>query len=479
MCKEIEANSANSTTSASSLRWKILSRSLHSDNESELGIKRISRKENQLDGSRDATLCYTLPVPNAPTLILHQRVDSMAHLNDFEVCNRYDIDNTGLVCQWPSEDVLAHYCLSHESIFRQKRVIELGSGYGLAGLVVAMTMEALEVFISDGNPQVEYSKRYRCWGTRLVADEFIRADSVAEDTHPHLLDDEMHLLDAVLEVVNEHVVQDAPLPLPVVVPTISLPVEIVARLLNVLEIVQPVATISPSKDLKNFMDLKPLEFDTTSFIPLSKLDYMRHHFEQLRQATMIVTEYEAKFIELARYAHFLVVDEHKKVKQTVLFKLQKYTYVIFAVCQDWITVEKLLPTEPKNCKMIEHSGSTEVKPLMLHWGQDQVSDISNRFNIIIASDCTFFKEFHAALVRTIKSLLKKEGPSEAILFCPNRGDSLDKFLLEVKNSGLHFQADEILDAEVWRRHQHFVDGDDSWPNYEMDHCYPLLIRIMR
>nr|XP_009795936.1 PREDICTED: uncharacterized protein LOC104242558 [Nicotiana sylvestris] len=417
MCKEIEANSANSTTSASSLRWKILSRSLHSDNESELGIKRISRKENQLDGSRDATLCYTLPVPNAPTLILHQRVDSMAHLNDFEVCNRYDIDNTGLVCQWPSEDVLAHYCLSHESIFRQKRVIELGSGYGLAGLVVAMTMEALEVFISDGNPQV-VDYKYRCWGTRLVADEFIRADSVAEDTHPHLLDDEMHLLDAVLEVVNEHVVQDAPLPLPVVVPTISLPVEIVARLLNVLEIVQPVATISPSKDLKNFMDLKPLEFDTTS-------------------ATMIVTEYEAKFIELARYAHFLVVDEHKK------------------------------------------SGSTEVKPLMLHWGQDQVSDISNRFNIIIASDCTFFKEFHAALVRTIKSLLKKEGPSEAILFCPNRGDSLDKFLLEVKNSGLHFQADEILDAEVWRRHQHFVDGDDSWPNYEMDHCYPLLIRIMR
>nr|XP_016448142.1 PREDICTED: calmodulin-lysine N-methyltransferase-like [Nicotiana tabacum] len=294
MCKEIEANSANSTTSASSLRWKILSRSLHSDNESELGIKRISRKENQLDGSRDATLCYTLPVPNAPTLILHQRVDSMAHLNDFEVCNRYDIDNTGLVCQWPSEDVLAHYCLSHESIFRQKRVIELGSGYGLAGLVVAMTMEALEVFISDGNPQV--------------------------------------------------------------------------------------------------------------------VDYLEHMYAA---------------VDSLGY------------------------------------------------------GSTEVKPLMLHWGQDQVSDISNRFNIIIASDCTFFKEFHAALVRTIKSLLKKEGPSEAILFCPNRGDSLDKFLLEVKNSGLHFQADEILDAEVWRRHQHFVDGDDSWPNYEMDHCYPLLIRIMR
>lgn len=106
---------------------------------------------------------------------------------------------------------------------------------------------------------------------------------------------------------------------------------------------------------------------------------------------------------------------------------------------------------------------------MLHWGQDKVSDISNRFDVIITSDCTFFKEFHGALVWTIKSLLKKEGPSEAILFSPKRGDSLDKFLVEVKDSGLRFRTDEIYDTEVWRRHQQFINGDDSWPNYEMDH----------
>lgn len=124
-------------------------------------------------------------------------------------------------------------------------------------------------------------------------------------------------------------------------------------------------------------------------------------------------------------------------------------------------------------------GGTEVKPLMLHWGQEKDSDISNTFDVIIASDCTFFKEFHGALVRTIKSLLKKEGPSEAILFSPRRGNSLDKFLGEVKDSGLHFSTDEMYDTEVWRRHQGFVEGDDSWPNYEMDHCYPLLVRITR
>lgn len=38
--------------------------------------------------------------------------------------------------------------------FRHKRIIELGSGYGLAGLVIAAATEALEVVISDGNPQV-------------------------------------------------------------------------------------------------------------------------------------------------------------------------------------------------------------------------------------------------------------------------------------------------------------------------------------
>lgn len=37
---------------------------------------------------------------------------------------------------------------------RGKRVIELGSGYGLAGLVIAAATEASQVVISDGNPQV-------------------------------------------------------------------------------------------------------------------------------------------------------------------------------------------------------------------------------------------------------------------------------------------------------------------------------------
>lgn len=77
----------------------------------------------------------------------------------------------------------------------------------------------------------------------------------------------------------------------------------------------------------------------------------------------------------------------------------------------------------------------------------------------------------------VMSLLKKAESSEAIFFSPKRGDSLMKFLEEIKADGLHFSVTEKYDAEVWKLHEKFSNGDDSWPGYEKDHCYPLLVRI--
>ncbi|KAL4577713.1 hypothetical protein LXL04_013824 [Taraxacum kok-saghyz] len=310
---------------ASSLRWGILRRALipsssstGPDEQSEKGIRNISRKANQgfslipfrlvdkpklehkeviptsSPNATEACVCYTLPNHSATELFLYQRVDTSANLDDFKICNTYDIDNTGLVCSWPSEEVLAYYCLSQIDLFRSKRVIELGSGYGLAGLLIASVTDALEVVISDGNPQV--------------------------------------------------------------------------------------------------------------------VDYIQRNIN-------------------ANLRHF---------------------------------------------------NNTKVKSMMLHWNHEELSDISNNFDIIVASDCTFFKEFHKGLVQTVKCLLKKQGPSEAIFLGPKRGNSLDEFLMEVKESGLQFTVNEIYNNEVWMRHQRFIDGgdDDSlWPNYEKDHCYPLLVRI--
>ncbi|XWS33871.1 hypothetical protein CRYUN_Cryun22dG0120100 [Craigia yunnanensis] len=303
---EINNNSANLKPSASSLRWGILRRAvLHRAKNLEDESRFISRKAakgfnlipcqllHHDHESRDARLCYTLPIQGSPKLVLTQRVDNNADLSDFEMCNRFNIDNTGLVCQWPSEDVLAYFCLSNADMFRSKRVIELGSGYGLAGLAIAAATEALEVVISDGNPQV--------------------------------------------------------------------------------------------------------------------VDYIQHNIN----------------INSGAF------------------------------------------------------GETRVKSMKLHWHQKEISNLSHTFDVIVASDCTFFKEFHKDLARITQLLLKNVGPSEAIFFSPKRGNSLDKFLEEIENNGLLFSITESYDTEIWKRHQQYINGDDSWAGYEKDHCYPLLIRISR
>ncbi|KAL6649577.1 hypothetical protein ACP70R_013801 [Stipagrostis hirtigluma subsp. patula] len=110
--------------------------------------------ENDVVLQKDYYVCYKLPCGGSSELNLVYRRDNSLDLNDIEASNRYNIDTTGLVCCWPSEEVLAYYCIGHLDMFRSKKVLELGSGYGLAGLVVAASTDADEVVISDGNPQV-------------------------------------------------------------------------------------------------------------------------------------------------------------------------------------------------------------------------------------------------------------------------------------------------------------------------------------
>uniref|UniRef100_A0A0E0CXW1 Calmodulin-lysine N-methyltransferase n=1 Tax=Oryza meridionalis TaxID=40149 RepID=A0A0E0CXW1_9ORYZ len=131
-----------SGASNASLRWRILRRAL---------LAR-SASTSRAPGSRKLNLVY-------------RREDSL-ELNDIVASNRYNIDTTGLVCCWPSEEVLAYYCINHSDMFRSKKVLELGSGYGLAGLAIAASTDADEVVISDGNPQLNryYFQFISNWG---------------------------------------------------------------------------------------------------------------------------------------------------------------------------------------------------------------------------------------------------------------------------------------------------------------------------
>ena len=83
---------------------------------------------------------------------------------------------------------------------------------------------------------------------------------------------------------------------------------------------------------------------------------------------------------------------------------------------------------------------------LLVW--DKYSIYNEDYDIIIISDCLFFKNYHIDLIYTIKSNLKDDGI--CIIISPPRGDSMELFLKE---------ASSFFNVSIKKEELNFIDFD--------------------
>ena len=102
-------------------------------------------------------------------------------------------NNTGNVCIWPSEEILAFHCLEHSKGFRDLAVCELGCGMtGLGGLVLACTQQPSEILLTDGNcasvenvREILQANLGKFGRTNTSAEVLVWDKSFLQQVHPH------------------------------------------------------------------------------------------------------------------------------------------------------------------------------------------------------------------------------------------------------------------------------------------------------
>ena len=98
-------------------------------------------------------------------------------------------------------------------------------------------------------------------------------------------------------------------------------------------------------------------------------------------------------------------------------------------------------------------------------------DWQHQFDLVIASDCLFFEEFHEDLAYTIKTLLRP-GSGRCLLVQPSRNGSMERFCGIAKRHGFCITALRDYDATIGAKH---ADYQATRPDYVPDVHFPVLL----
>ncbi|XP_022184815.1 calmodulin-lysine N-methyltransferase isoform X2 [Nilaparvata lugens] len=134
-------------------RWRMLARALHRRREQDkldmISVRRISSFGllTLKPDADDTWFEYSAHVNGQLFTVLVRHV-----VQEITPTDLMGFNNTGNVCVWPSEEVLAYYVLCNRDFFQGKMVLELGGGMTcLAGLLIAKFTHASFVRLTDGN----------------------------------------------------------------------------------------------------------------------------------------------------------------------------------------------------------------------------------------------------------------------------------------------------------------------------------------
>nr|XP_023025563.1 calmodulin-lysine N-methyltransferase [Leptinotarsa decemlineata] len=112
----------------------------------------------------------------------------------------------------------------------------------------------------------------------------------------------------------------------------------------------------------------------------------------------------------------------------------------------------------------------EVKCHVFKWSSFEPS---YQYDVILCADCLFFDDARADLIECLWNCLANDGI--AYIMAPERGDTLDKFILQSESRGFSCKKIVNYSTVVWEKRLALLDNCDYNDNIH----YPVLIEVTK